>query len=124
MLPHIERGLRHGEGDTITAEFIRLSLLAGEMQAWAISEKGCDGILAVLVFRILCDERGRRLYVVMLAGVRMAEWVEEVEQMLIDYKDIIGARCIRASCRVGLARILGKRGWTRQSVIMEAPDGR
>jgi len=119
VLPMVERGLRHGEGDTITSEHVRQSILAGEMHAWAVRD--AEGIAAVLIFRVRMDAAGRSLFVVMLAGRDMSEWIDELEEMLMDYRDIIGARCIRASCRLGLARKLAERGWAKKSVIMEAP---
>lgn len=119
LLPMVERGLRHGEGDTITADFIRQSVLAGEMHAWTV--RNTEGIAAVLIFRVRVDAGGRSLFVVMLAGRDMPAWIDELEEILMDYRDIVGARCIRASCRLGLAKKLAERGWTRKSVIMEAP---
>ena len=121
VLPMVERGIRHGEGDTLTAGMIRHAIIDGEMSAWAVREIASGEILAVLVFRIRLCVNGRSVFVVMLAGERMVEWVDEVETMLRDYAVIVGARNVRANCRMGLSHILARRGWKRKSVIMEAP---
>jgi hypothetical protein len=114
----VQRGLKYGEGDTITPDQILHAIQRGEMQAWAVRD---DTIAALMVFTIREHLGARSIFVVMLAGRDMDGWVDEVEGMLQDYRDIIGARYIRASCRLGLAQKLGQRGWKRSAVIMEAP---
>lgn len=119
VLPMVKRGLRHGEGDTITPEMIRACVLAGEMQMWVVHEAG--ETVAVVVFRIISHLGRRKLFVVMVAGRDIDLWADEVEQRLMDFMDISGATAIEASCRHGMAAYLEKRGWSRRAVIMRAP---
>lgn len=66
--------------------------------------------------------RKKVVFVVMLVGTDMAEWVDEMEAALIELRDRVNAHCIEASCRNGLVKKLLKRGWTRKATIMQAPE--
>lgn len=62
---------------------------------------------------------GRKLFVELLVGTDMEQWVDQLERVLIECRDLVGAMCIEASCRIGLAKKLGKRGWSKKAIVME-----
>lgn len=120
VAPMIERGLIRADGDALNMAVIKAGVLAGEMQMWAIHDD--SEIIAAVVFRIVPHGMGRRLFVVILAGRDMDEWIDELIDRLMDYRDIIGADSMEASCRLGLAKYLQERGWSRKAVVMRAPE--
>lgn len=121
VLPMIRRGISRVSGGDLTPETIRTAVISGDMHMWAIHEN--DEVAAVVVFRILQRLHGRVLYVVMLAGRDMDNWIHELIRLLMDFKDIAGAMSMQATCRLGLAKYLADLGWKRKAIIMEAPDG-
>lgn len=112
-----ERGLRHGQGDGTSAAQMLASLYRGESQLWVVHD-GPD-VKAGVVVSVTEHLAGRKVFVDLLAGEGMAEWVDMVERALCDYRDLVGAKCVEASCRKGLAKRLGSRGWKSKAVIME-----
>lgn len=120
VLPYIARGLRHGEGDTLTADGIRADIEAGNMLLWAVHE-GAD-ILAAVILQVAQYPARRSLVVVMLAGRDMPRWVDQVEGLLRDYRDIIGADDISSVSRWGIAKQLKERGWQQRAVVMRLVD--
>ena len=59
----------------------------------------------------------KTLYVEILAGQNMGEWLGELEEKLIEYKEFVGANTIEASCRAGLAKKL--KNWKAKAIAME-----
>lgn len=122
LLPMVTRGLSHGQGDSMHPCHILDDLKAGNMVLW-VSYKG-ETLEAGMVFEVNEFPAKKVVFVVMLAGERMDDWVEDMEKAILQYCENVGADCIEASCRPGLAKRLEKRGWKRKAVILEAPNGR
>ena len=113
----VERGLRRGQGDGTSAEELYAAIQAGEMSLWAVHAG--EDVQAVVVLSVIPIPGGKKLFVQLLAGSNMDEWADELEKVIADCRDILGATCVEASCRPGLARYLGRRGWRRKAEIME-----
>jgi len=122
FLPLVERGLKHGQGDSMAPCHILKGIKAGEMNLW-ISHNG-ENLQAGLIYSVNQFPTKKVVFVVMLVGDKFEEWADEMESMLIQYKEAIGADCIEASCRKGLVKKLLMRGWKAKATIMEAPNGR
>lgn len=117
ILPMIEKGLSRGQGDNTTAEHMKAAVMRGDMYLWVIHE-GYD-VIAGIVLSVRERENSVKVSIEMLAGKDMNAWADDLQKLLIDFKDLVGASCIEASCRHGLARFLKGRGWTNKAVIME-----
>lgn len=113
----IERGLRHGEGDNVRSDDILAKVFSGEYILWAIHQ-GTD-IIAISVVSVI-RTRKTKLFVKLIAGRDMSLWLGQYLELLADFKDVIGADCIEASCRPGLAKILlSEHGWSTKATVME-----
>lgn len=115
----LKRALRHGQGDGASIDDIIRSLADGESKMWVVRES--FDILACMVWTVTEHKKGRKVLVEFLAGKDMDLWVGMLEELLQDYRDLVGAMCVEASCRKGLAKKLSERGWRSKAVIMEAP---
>lgn len=115
----VARALRTGQGDATTIEDVKRSAKQGDSVIWAAHEG--DTVKGIVAFSILQNAANRVLFVEMLAGVDLPSWIDDMERLLADCRDLIGADTIEASCRDGMVRILGRRGWRRKATIMEAP---
>lgn len=113
----IESALSHGQGDGTSSTAVFAGIVSGRNLLWAV-HRGED-ILAVVILSVQSTSKMKKLIVEMIAGREMSLWADEVQKLLIDFKDIIGAACVEASCRPGLARFLGKTGWSKKAIIME-----
>lgn len=113
----IERGLGQGQGDATSPELMLAAIQAGTMSLWAVHEG--DEIQAGIVLSVLENPKGKKLYVELLAGTGMDEWVGDLEKTVLEAKALTGAMCVEASCRKGLARYLKRRGWNQKAVVME-----
>lgn len=118
--PLIAKALSHGQGDEATPAHIARNIMQGVSHLWAIVED--DRIQAVCVVSVI-DTMVRKVFVEVLAGENMSAWVAELQQALADYRDLLGARCVEASCRPGLVKVLKKMGWKSKATIMELSDG-
>lgn len=116
ILPMVERGLSHGQGDCTTPEHLMDAIKRGDMQLWTV-HAGND-IYAGMVLEVVKHPAKKTLFVVLLAGREMGQWIEKLERLLIDYGDHIEADAIETSCRNGMARRLEQRGWYKKAVIM------
>jgi hypothetical protein len=117
-LPMIERALSHGAGDCITVGGLYRKCADGELSMWVVHEG--DDIIACLILSVHQFEAKRTLFVEILAGRGMDDWIGNVEPLLADCAALLGADTIEASCRLGLARRLVKRGtWKQKAVLME-----
>ena len=115
--PMVERGLAHGQGDTTTADELLKNIADGKFYLW-VAHKG-DDVLVGMIVSVRINPTGRKIHIEMLAGRDAFRWDDHLEQLLKDFKELTGAYCIEASCRLGVARILERRGWKKKSVIME-----
>lgn len=111
----IERGLRHGAGDTTTMEILKASVIVGDTIMWAIHED--DEIVAVVLVSIKQRPRHKTVFVELIAGRDLDAWQEEVEELLIDFKDLIGAENIEGVSRPGMMKKLTR--WKRKAFLME-----
>lgn len=114
LLPEIERAVSSGQGDGTTVENMLLSVLSGKLKMWVIND-----IEACVLFSVRKNVNGLKLFIDLIAGKNMDSWANELQSLLLDYKDLVGAQCIEASCRPGLSRKLMKLGWNRKAVVME-----
>jgi hypothetical protein len=115
LSPMIEKGLSHGQGDETSPEQMRAAIERGDMQMWVVHEG--EDIKAGIVLSVT-DAAVRKLWVEMLVGRDMGEWIDELERLVCDFRDLIGAGCVEASCRPGLAKYLARRKWKRKAIIM------
>lgn len=115
--PMIKKGLSHGQGDGSSGEPLKQAVINGESMMWVVHEG--EHIKAGIVLSVLDGETGKSVFIELLAGNRMHEWVDEVEELLQRYRDYVGAKCIEASCRPGLAKRLMERGWKRKAIVVE-----
>jgi hypothetical protein len=113
----IERGLSKGQGDWMSSSRLLERVLLGKSHLWAIHEN--QEVIALVIFAVRSNELMTKIIVELLAGQEMPLWSEKVQELLLDFKDIIGADCIDASCRPGLAKYLSKSGWSKKAIIME-----
>lgn len=60
--------------------------------------------------------RGKKIFIEMLAGERLDEWLEEIERLVKEYATEIGATTIEASCRPGLVKKLTR--WQPVATLM------
>jgi len=117
--PQIKKALRCGQGDAVTPEEVLASIVDERAQVWAAHEDG--EAHAVVVLSVPQYRVGRKVFVEFLAGGKMNEWADEMESALLECGERVGAMCVEASCRPGLARYLKRRGWKQKAIIMEAP---
>lgn len=119
----VDKALSVGQGDTLTVERMLDGIRRGTKMLWTMHEG--EDIQAVIVITTPTTSNGVKVWIELLAGAGIDDWGDELEQKLVDYRDEIGAYCIEASCRRGLARYLGRRPrWQEKAVIMEIPNGR
>ena len=116
LAPEIEKAMSSGQGDECTPETIAASLGAGLSEMWAIHDQ--TRLMGCVVIAIE-QSSTRKVWVDLLAGFEMDTWVGKLEEVLKAYAEQVGASCVEASCRPGLARNLEKRGWRKKAVIME-----
>lgn len=114
---NIERGLRHGQGDATTSNEMLASIKQGRLQLWAVHRGG--DIQAVVVISLIRKPTNTKLFVHLIAGEKLGEWSDQVQGLLIDFRELLGASCIEASCRPGLAEYLSKKGWSKKAIVME-----
>ena len=115
--PMIERALSHGQGDTTNKAELVNGLLSGDLVMWAVHEG--DDITAALILSVREYPNKTTLYVELVAGRSLDEWIDDIEGLLRDFAYMRGIDTIEASCRKGLARRLKRRGWNTKAVIME-----
>ena len=113
----IERGLRHGQGNDVTSDDMLAGILLGRWLMWVI-HRGTD-IIAIVVLSVITTPRKKKLFVELIAGRDLPSWYVQLHDLLIDFKEVIGADCIEASCRPGLAKYLSEMGWSKKATIME-----
>lgn len=115
----ILRGLAHGQGDGATEDSLKAELRSGDLNMWVAQD--ASGVVAGMIFRVIEYPAKKSVFIELVAGRGLNEWFDKEFHLLEEFKDMIGADVIEASCRPGLARFLESRGWHRKAVIMEAP---
>ncbi len=116
LVPSIERGLRHGQGHTTSVDELLQAVSSQRSQLWVIGSEG--GIKGGMIFSVQATNPPH-LFVEMLAGVDMPDWLPDLQAALIDFAQLVGAARIDASCRLGLARYLKHNaGWRNTASIM------
>ena len=115
--PMVKRGLSHGQGDGTTSNHMLAAIAGGQMSLWVI-HRGRE-VVAGIVLSFSEHDVCKKLFVEMLAGKDMPVWADQLEGLLKDVKELIGATCIEASCRPGLAKFLSGRGWKEKAIVME-----
>ena len=113
----IRKGLSKGQGDGTTEQEMLDEILNGYMQMWAVHSD--DDVVAIVVVSIRDFTKTKKVMVNLIAGGELPLWTDDVQSVLLNLKDKIGADCIEASCRLGLAKYLSGKGWTKKAVIME-----
>lgn len=111
----IMSGLSRGQGDECYPEKMYEGVLDGTSQMWAMHDE--TELDAVIILSVE-DSATRKVWVDLLAGDNLTKWADELESTLVDFKKSVGASCIEASCRSGLAKFLRKRGWKKKATIM------
>lgn len=112
--PMIDKALRCGQGDESSSEYVLARIEAGLAQLWIVGD-----IQAVCVVSVIETDAARKLNVDVLTGKGMHRWEDQLEALLLEFRDITGSKCIEASCRRGLAKRLKKRGWREKAIVME-----
>lgn len=119
FLPMVERGLRHGQGDSLIPADVYEGIASGQMGFWVAHEG--EKLSGGMVLEVNQHPRKKVVFVVLLVGEDFDSWVDEMEAALMNYRDINGADSIQASCRKGMVKKLMQRGWKQKAVIMESP---
>ncbi len=117
----IEKALTKGQSDWTTSTDVLQGILSGKYQLWAI-HRG-DDVEAVVVVSVDVNNGITKLFVRLIAGSGMDDWIDLLIDNLQRFKEEVGAVCIETSCRPGLAKYLQKIGWSKKAVIMELKDG-
>lgn len=117
FLPWVERALRHGQGDSLAPCDVLAALKSGMWNFWLIHEG--EDLKAGMVLQLCEHPQKRVVFVVMLVGDMSDEWADELEETLLEYKELNNADCIECSCRPGLVKKLKNRGWRTKATIME-----
>lgn len=120
--PAVVRGLRHGAGDSTSADEIFGAIANGSMLLWVVHD-GSD-IIAAIVLQVVKRESGLALVVVLVAGRDFWKWADRVQQLILEYAELIGAYTIEAVARDGMAKWLRQLGWRKKATIMELDHGR
>ena len=117
LRPEIDKALSKGQGDGTTAAHMMAKIMTGNLLMWAIVDDA--EIIACVVLSVKKTDTMTKLLIELVAGKDSVLWNDALEQLVLDFKDLVGATCIEASCRLGLAKYLHKRGWRKKAVIME-----
>lgn len=108
----IRRALRHGAGSRTNEQKLRSKLKLGQAHMWVVHE--ADRLLGAVVVSV-CSYPVRQVVCVdLVAGVEADRWQSMVEDLLADFRDLIGADSVEAYCRKGLVK---KLSGDRKSVV-------
>lgn len=117
LAPMVARALRHGAGDSTTEAHLRAEVRTGNMAMWAV-HRGAE-IVACVVLSVHRYPAKTTVFIELAAGRDLGVWVERIEELLRDYRDLVGADTIEATCRDGMTRRLLRRGWRRKATVVE-----
>jgi len=115
--PHVMRGLKHGQGDETTSHHMLAAVLQGHRSLWVI-HKGTN-ILGCVVWKLNQYDTCKKIWVDIIAGKDMNEWYDMTTDLLLDYMDLVGAKCLEGSARPGMAKVMKKHGAKVKAIIME-----
>jgi hypothetical protein len=113
----IMKALSKGQADASSESEYLEELSDGNMQMWVVHS--ASDVKAVVVVSIVDFGKIKKVMVNLIAGDGMPQWSDLVKQTLLDLKDMVGASCVEASCRLGLAKFLTGEGWSKKAIIME-----
>jgi hypothetical protein len=114
LLPEIQEAMRGIAGRIGEAAYYE-AVRDGRMVMWVSHEDQdvvAGGILSVTEY-----PGEKVLFIELLAGRDLDKWLAEVEPLLKQYRDQVGATTIEALCRPGLTRKL--KGWAVKAALME-----
>ena len=118
QLDMIEKAMTKGQGDWATSGELLEDVYDQRSQLWALHRD--EEILGVIVTTVRANQLMTKVFIQLLAGSSMSEWDWlENQETFLKFADYIGADCIEASCRSGLAKFLKHKGWSQKAVIME-----
>lgn len=114
----VKRGMRMGVADWGTADWL-LGRIKNELSLlWAV-HRG-EEVMGIIVTTVESNDLMKKLFVQLLAGKNMDEWNwEHNTQVFRKYVEYVGADCVEAACRPGMARFLKNKGWSQKAIIME-----
>lgn len=119
LRPQILRALDTGMGEHYTEEYYYQAVFSGKMTMWAFHEAD---IVAAGIISVNEHPKDKSIFIELLAGSRLDDWIGLVEPLLHEYAKQIGATTIEASCRPGLADKL--KNWRPVAVLMRLENGR
>jgi len=122
VAPMVERGLRHGAGDSTSPAELRAAIATGKMELWAVADGG--DIVAIVVLRVVSRVKGVALLVSLVAGRDFDSWGQMISDLVADYAELIGAYTVEATARKGMAKWLAQMGWRQKAIVMELDNGR
>lgn len=122
VLAQVETQARRGmERSSLSYEELRAACVRGAMDLWAVHDEG--EVIAVIVLQVTKRTSGLVLGVVLAAGRDMSLWLEDVERLIAEYAELLGAVLVVSTARPGLARLLKRFGWKPRAIVMEKTIG-
>jgi len=116
FLKQIRKGLSHAAGDSTTPELFLRDVRLGKMIGWGIVVD--DDLVACAFISTRQFPSKMTVNVELIVGKDMDVWADELENTLIDYRDLTGADSIEGLSRDGMVYRLSKR-WKRKATLME-----
>ena len=116
FLKQIRKGLSCAAGDSTTPELFLRDVKLAKMIGWGILVD--DDLVACAFISTRQFPAKMTVNVELIVGEHMDIWASELEDTLIDYRDLIGADAIEGLSRDGMVRRLSKR-WKRKATLME-----
>ncbi len=115
LRPQIQSALSKGAGQHMTEAHYFEQVKTGAMVMW-VGHEG-DQIIAGGILSIQQHPAQTALFVELLAGKNIDQWLSQVEPLLHEFKQAVGATTIEALCRPGLAKKLTR--WSHKASLME-----
>lgn len=112
----IEKGLSRGQGDDVSSNDMLASILTGKNRLLVVHR--VEDIIAIVVLSVIETPKKTKLFVELIAGRDFPLWIDHLQEVLVNFKESIGADCVEASCRPGLEGCLSKIGWSKKATIM------
>lgn len=119
LRPQILKALDSGMGSHYTEAHYYQSVFSGKMTMWAFHEAD---IVAIGIISVSEHPKDKSVFIELLAGSRLNDWIGLVEPLLEEYARQVGATTIEASCRPGLIKRL--KNWRPVAVLMRLENGR
>jgi hypothetical protein len=115
LRPQILKALSLGAGEHYTESYYFDAVKSGAMTMW-VGHEGRQ-VVAGGIISVQQHPKHKTVFVELLAGERLDAWLPQVETLLKEFKELVGATTIEASCRPGLAKKLA--GWKTKAILME-----